>query len=60
MKIGLILHKIQDSNIFIVDVGWGQLRYFCSNQPYDECCIILYKEKSYLDWQEIEDRKWGK
>lgn len=42
MKAGIILHKIQDSNIYIVDVGWGQLRHFSSNKNYKEESIVLY------------------
>ena len=40
MKLGVILHKIQDTNIFIVDIGWGQLRYFSSNDNYKEKDIV--------------------
>ena len=59
MKIGLVLHKIQDSNIFIVDVGWGQLRYFFSNKHYEEGDIILYNEKSRWELkEENEENKY--
>lgn len=50
MKLGIILHKIPDTNIFIVDIGWGQLRYFSSNDNYKEKDIILCN-----NWNDIPD-----
>ena len=50
MKLGVILHKIQDTNIFIVDIGWGQLRYFSSNDNYEEKDIVLCN-----NWNDIPD-----
>ena len=59
MEVGIILHKIPNSNIFIVDVGWGQLRHFISNKTYEEGEFILYKEKSLWDLEEEnEDNKY--
>ena len=53
------LHKIKNSNIFIVEVGWGQLRHFISNKTYKEGDFILYKEKSLWDLEEEnEDNKY--
>lgn len=52
MKLGIILHKVQNSNIFIVDVGWGQLRYFASNRNYKVGDYVLY-EVYY--WEEEDD-----
>lgn len=42
MKLGIILYKIPNTNIFIVDIGWGQLRYFSSNDNCKEKDIVLY------------------
>ncbi len=46
MKVGIIIKKIFQSDIFIVDIGWGQLRYFSSKENYQEGEVILYKERS--------------
>lgn len=56
MKLGIILHKISKTNIFIVDVGWGQLRYFSSNENYKVNDIILYDS---LDSSMIPDFDWS-
>ena len=55
MKVGVILDKIQDSNIFIVDVGWGQLRYFPSNKLFKKGNIILYNDWPFFDREEKDD-----
>lgn len=47
MKAGKILMKIQMSDIFIVDIGWGNLRYFSSKENYHEGEVVLYKEQAY-------------
>lgn len=44
MELGIILHKLQGTNIFIVDVGWGQVRYFVSNEQYNIGDYVLYKD----------------
>lgn len=54
MKLGIILCIITNTNIFIVDVGWGQLRYFSSNDNYKEKDIVLYDE-----WDSREDPNIG-
>ncbi|MBR1769846.1 MAG: hypothetical protein IJ748_05240, partial [Bacteroidales bacterium] len=48
MKLGIIVHVIPKSNIYIVDVGWGQLRYFFADKDCKIKDIILY-EKDYCD-----------
>lgn len=53
MELGIILHKVQNSNIFIVDVGWGQLRYFASNRHYKVGDYVLYEVD--LFWEEEAD-----
>lgn len=52
MKLGIVLNKIPKTNIFIVDVGWGQLRYFTSNNFYKEGDFVLYNEHFILDVEE--------
>jgi len=47
MKVGKILKNIPMSNLYIVDIGWGQLRYFTSAKSYQDEEIILYKEQSH-------------
>ena len=44
MKLGILIHKIYNSNIFIVDVGWGQLRFFFADKDFQIKDIILYEE----------------
>ena len=46
MKVGIIIKKIQKSDIFIVDIGWGQLRYFSSKENYQKDDVVLYKEQT--------------
>lgn len=59
MKIGIIIYKISCSNIYIVDVGWGQLRYFSSNENYEPGEVILYKEmSSQYDLEDEEAQKF--
>lgn len=53
MKLGIIVHVVPKTNIFIVDVGWGQLRYFFANKDYNIDDIILYEE-TWDDANEIE------
>lgn len=55
MKLGIILHKVPSSNIFIVDVGWGQLRYFVSNRNYNEGNLILYEKESLIDEEKDDE-----
>lgn len=47
MKAGIVIKKISKSDIFIVDIGWGQLRYFSSKENYHEGEVVLYKEQSH-------------
>ena len=50
MKVGIILHRFHDANCkpnintFIVDVGWGQVRYFVSKVQYNIGDYVLYNE----------------
>ncbi len=53
MKIGIIKQRLPETNIFIVDVGWGQLRYFVSNRNYTVGDIVLFDlYYSYLNEEE--------
>lgn len=54
MKAGLIRYKIPESNIFVVEVGCGQLRYFTSCENYKDNDVILYEEESFFDYIERE------
>ena len=56
MKLGIIVHVVPKTNIFIVDIGWGQLRYFFSNKDFQIKDIILYHESycNYDNSNEIE------
>lgn len=56
MKLGIILYKIPNTNIFIVDIGWGQLRYFSSKDNYKEKDIILCDISALygFDWDAYE------
>ncbi len=47
MKLGIVVHVIQNPNIYIVDVGWGQLRYFFEDKDCQIKDIILYEEPYY-------------
>ena len=56
MKLGIIVHIIPKNNIFILDVGWGQLRYFYADKDYKIKDIILYEEydRDSIDSNEIK------
>lgn len=56
MKLGIIVHIIPKTNIFIVDIGWGQLRYFCADKDYKIKDVILYEQDYYdsVDSNEIK------
>lgn len=55
MKLGIIKHRVPETNIFIVEVGWGQLRYFVSNKNYNVGDLVLYENNCFL-YDEEDDR----
>jgi len=56
MKLGIIVHVVPKSNIFIVDIGWGQLRYFYADRDCKIGDVILYEQDYYdsVDSNEIK------
>jgi hypothetical protein len=54
MKVGIILHRFQDTNTFIVDVGCGQVRYFVSKVQYNIGDYVLYNE-IFLEEESTQD-----